>query len=257
MDVPQPFDFSGSTAVVLGGASGLGLALAEGLAAHGAAVCITSRYESKVQTAASELAARFPGRCHGSIADATSERSMEDLRDAVRKAFGGALNIAVNSAGIVARNAIEDTTLEEWEGVQRANITGAFLFARAMSPLLKAAPWGRLINIASIFGSRTFPNRVSYASSKGAMLQLTRTLAVEWAKDGVTVNAISPGFFHTEMTEPVLGNPALYQRFRDRIPLGRFGEPNELVTACLFLASPASSFVTGADIVVDGGWLAT
>jgi NAD(P)-dependent dehydrogenase (short-subunit alcohol dehydrogenase family) len=126
-----------------------------------------------------------------------------------------------------------------------------------MYPLLKRAGWGRLINVASIFASRSFPHRTSYASSKGALLQLTRTLAIEWAGENITVNSISPGPFATEMMQPVLKDPQRSEEFRRRIPLGRFGDPQEIVTAALFLASPASSFVTGSDIVVDGGWMAT
>jgi len=166
------------------------------------------------------------------------------------------LNIAINSAGINVRNRIEGISLEEWSTIQRVNITGAFLFAREMYPRLKAAGWGRLIHVASIFGSRSFAGRTSYASSKGALLQLTRTLAIEWAADHITVNSISPGPILTEMIKPVAEDPVRYREFCTKIPLGRFGEPREVATSCLFLASPASSFVTGADILVDGGWTA-
>jgi NAD(P)-dependent dehydrogenase (short-subunit alcohol dehydrogenase family) len=253
----QPFDFSGATAVVLGGATGLGRAMAEGLASHGATVCIVSRSAEKAQAAADAIAGRFAGRCWPCAADVASEASIARLRDTLGERFAGRLNIAINSAGINTRNPIEQIALEEWESIQRVNITGAFLFAKAIFPLLKDAGWGRLINIASIFASRSFPGRTSYASSKGALLQLTRTLAIEWADKGVTANAISPGPFLTDMTRPVLDNPDAYRRFCEHVPMKRFAEPHELITACLFLASRASTFVTGAEIVVDGGWLAT
>jgi NAD(P)-dependent dehydrogenase (short-subunit alcohol dehydrogenase family) len=170
--------------------------------------------------------------------------------------FDGRLNVAVNSAGINVRNRIEQVSLDEWSSIQRVNSTGAFLFAREMYPRLKAAGWGRLIHVASIFGSRSFAGRTSYASSKGAILQLTRTLAIEWAADHITVNAISPGPIVTDMMKPVVNDPVRYREFAARVPLQRFGEPHEVATACLFLASRGSSFVTGADILVDGGWTA-
>jgi NAD(P)-dependent dehydrogenase (short-subunit alcohol dehydrogenase family) len=252
-----PFDFTGATAVVVGGASGLGAAMAEGLASHGASVCIVARTLGRAERTADAIAARSRMSCHALAADLASESSIGTLADDLDRLFEGRLNIAVNCAGINIRNPIDRISLDEWESIQRVNSTGAFLFARAMHPRLQRAGWGRLIHIASIFGSRSFPGRTSYASSKGALLQLTRTLAIEWALEKITVNAISPGPIFTEMTRPLVDNPQVYDEFCRNIPMGRFGEPHEVVTACLFLASPASSFVTGAEIVVDGGWLAT
>lgn len=231
--------------------------MAEGLAAQGASVCVTSRTSDKAAAAADAIAAMSGRPCLATATDVRSEGSIKELAALLIDRFPAGLNIAVNCAGINIRNAVQDIALTEWEDIQRVNITGAFLFAREMRPLLKHAGWGRLINVASIFGSRSFPGRTSYASSKGALLQLTRTLAIEWALEGITANTISPGPFITEMTRPVLDKPDAYKRFCDHVPMGRFAEPHEIVTACLFLASPASSYVTGADIVVDGGWLTT
>ena len=256
-DDVRPFDFSGATAVVLGGASGLGLAMATGLSAHGAAVCVVSRSEEKASQAASSISDRTKGCCIGASADVCEEDSLARLRERLEDQFRGRLNIAVNSAGINIRNPIERIALAEWESVQRVNSTGAFLFARTMFPLLRVAGWGRLINLTSIFASRSYPHRASYASSKGAIIQLTRTLAIEWAGERITVNAISPGPILTELIRPVLNDPVSYQQWCSHIPLGRLGEPHEVVTACLFLASPASSYVTGAEIMVDGGWTVT
>ena len=253
----NPFDFTGATALVVGGATGLGQAMAEGLAAHGATVCIVSRSEDKARAAAQTIATKTDGNCSSLAADVSDEASVKRLAVNLDRWFDGGLNIAVNAAGINVRNAIEKISLAEFESIQRVNVTGAFLLARELFPLLRHGRWGRLINVTSIFSSRSFPLRTSYASSKGALLQLTRTLAIEWAAHHITVNAISPGPILTDMTRPILDNPEAYAQFVANVPLGRFGEPHEVVPACLFLASPASSFVTGADIVVDGGWMAT
>jgi gluconate 5-dehydrogenase len=257
MEIPDPFDFTGATAVIVGGAAGLGRAMAEGLADRGAAVCIVARAEARARETADAIARRSTVPCHACAADFTNEDSVNALGEEVDRLFGGRLNVAVNCAGINVRNPIERIALSEWESVQRVNSTGAFLFARTMYPRLKRAGWGRLINVTSIFASRSFRYRSSYASSKGAMLQLTRTLAIEWAGENITVNAISPGPFVTDMTRPLLDDQEAYRQFCANIPLGRFAEPQEIMTACLFLASRASSYVTGADIAVDGGWMAT
>jgi NAD(P)-dependent dehydrogenase (short-subunit alcohol dehydrogenase family) len=253
----KPFDLTNATAVVVGGAAGLGHAMAAGLAQHGASLCIVARTEEKARKAAEVLTASTGTRCTACTADLANEDSVAALGATVDRLFAGGVNIAINCAGINVRNPIERISLAEWASIQRVNSTGAFLFAREMYPRLKRAGWGRLIHVTSIFASRSFRHRTSYASSKGALLQLTRTLAIEWAGEGITVNAISPGPILTDMTRPVLDNPEVYQEFCRNIPIGRFGEPEEVVTACLFLASPASSFVTGADIAVDGGWMAT
>jgi NAD(P)-dependent dehydrogenase (short-subunit alcohol dehydrogenase family) len=251
----RPFDFSGATALVIGGASGLGRAIAEGLATHGARVAIAARALTRARAVAGEIAHQTGGVVDACSADLTSEASVVALGAFIDDTFTGQLNIAVNSGGTNIRNPIDDISLAEFETVQRTNITGAFLFGRTVHPYLRKAGWGRLIHITSIFSSRSFPGRTSYASSKGALLQLTRTLALEWATEGITVNAISPGPIATEMMKPVMEDPRRAEQFLRRIPMNRFGDPREIATAALFLASPASSFVTGADVVVDGGWM--
>jgi NAD(P)-dependent dehydrogenase (short-subunit alcohol dehydrogenase family) len=252
----RPFDFSGSNALVIGGASGLGRAIAVGFAAHGARVAVAARQLEKARAAANQIATETGGDVEACSADLANEESVLGLGAFLDSQFGGRLNIAVNSGGTNIRNAIDNVSLAEFETVQRTNITGAFLLARTVHPFLRRSGWGRLIHITSIFSSRSFPGRTSYASSKGALLQLTRTLALEWAREGITVNAISPGPIATEMMRPVIEDSQRAEQFLSRIPMNRFGHPHEVATAALFLASPASSFVTGSDVVVDGGWTA-
>lgn len=254
---PHMFDFHGVTALVVGGSTGLGLAMTEGLLDHGATVAIASRSKVRVSTCAGQLAQRHQGRCSGFNVDVSDEGSVNRLVEQVGERFGNSVNITINAAGVNIRNPIEKVSLAEWESIQSVNSTGGFLLAKSIFPLLKSARWGRLINVTSIFSSRSYPHRVSYAASKGALMQLTRTLALEWAPYGITVNAISPGPFLTEINRSVLKDAENYRKFCQNIPVGRFGEPSEIVSACLFLASPASSYITGADIVVDGGWSVT
>ncbi|MDO8505546.1 MAG: SDR family NAD(P)-dependent oxidoreductase [bacterium] len=256
-DYMNYFDFKECTALVAGGGSGLGLEITKGLLAYGCKVAIFGRDEERIQSVASEFSQKSDGRCAGFVADIADEQSVQELTRKVTEYLGGKVNIAINSAGFNIRNPIENVSLAEWHKVLATNLTGGFLFARAMLPLLKTAEFGRLINVVSIFGSHSFRDRVSYASSKGGLLQLTRTLAIEWASHSITVNSISPGPFLTDINKAILNNPEAHAEFCRNIPLGRFGNPSEVVTAALFLASPHSSFVTGADIIVDGGWTVT
>ena len=200
---------------------------------------------------------KYNATCSGLVCDISNEISLSNMIDQVSSAYGNKLNIAINSAGFNIRNRIENVTLEEWESIQKVNLTGAFLFAKGVYALLKNADFGRLINITSIFSQVSYPERVSYSSSKGGLLQLTKSLAIEWADSKITVNSISPGPFLTDINKPVLDNPDNYRKFCLNIPKGRFGEPEEIITSCLFLVSPYSSYVNGSEIVVDGGWLSS
>jgi len=229
--------------------------MAKGLLSSGCDVTIIGRTEKRVLEKAASLNDKFNSACKGLVCDISNENSMSNMIDQISSAYKKKLNIAVNSAGFNIRNRIEDVTLAEWEAIQKVNLTGAFLFAKKVYPLLKNARFGRLINVTSIFSKVSFPERVSYSSSKGGLLQLTKTLAVEWADSNITVNCISPGPFLTEINRPVLDNPENYKTFCLNIPKGRFGNPEEIITACLFLSSPYSGYVNGSEIVVDGGWL--
>lgn len=251
------FDFNDCTALIAGGATGLGYEMTRGLLSAGCKVAIAGRTRNRVMSVAKDLSDNYNGKCYGFEADISTEDSINLLTEKVRDVFNGKLNIAINSAGINVRNPISKVSLIEWENIQKINLTGGFLFAKSLFPLLRGADFGRLINVTSIFSTRSFQDRISYSSSKGGLLQLTKTLAIEWAPYNITVNAISPGPFLTDLNKPVLDNPENYRNFCRNIPLNRFGEPAEIVTACLFLASRFSSYVTGADIMVDGGWTAT
>jgi NAD(P)-dependent dehydrogenase (short-subunit alcohol dehydrogenase family) len=164
--------------------------------------------------------------------------------------------VLVNCAGTNIRSRLEDLTAEQWEASLRANLTGAFLLARHSLPRLRDADWGRFIQVNSVLARTAMPMRASYSANKAATLQLTRSLAVEWAQYGITANSISPGPFITESTKALVADAAAYKKVCERIPAGRFGEPREIASACLFLASRHSSYVTGVDIPVDGGWSA-
>jgi NAD(P)-dependent dehydrogenase (short-subunit alcohol dehydrogenase family) len=231
------FDFRGANALIVGGGTGLGAAMADALATHGATVYVASRTrraESKHDWVALDV------------------RSEQSVAACVAKL--GALHIVVNCAGVNLRKRVEETELADWDEVLRANLTGGFLLAKHALPLLKKAGWGRFVQVTSVLARTAMPARAGYASNKAALVQFVRNLAVEWAPCGVTANSISPGPFLTDVTRGILSDEAAYRKMCERIPLGRFGSPPEIATACLFLCSKQSSYVTGVDIPVDGGW---
>jgi len=248
------FDLQNCTALIAGGATGLGYEMAEGLLSVGCNVIILGRTIERVKSSASALDDKYNSTCIGIPCDISDENSISDMLNKIVSENGDKLNIAINSAGFNIRNKIENVSIDEWESIQKINLTGAFLFSKGVYPLLNNADFGRLINVTSIFSKVSFPERISYSSSKGGLLQLTKTLAIEWANSNITVNCISPGPFLTDINKPVLDNPENYKAFCLNIPKGRFGEPEEIITSCLFLSSRYSSYVNGSEIVVDGGW---
>jgi NAD(P)-dependent dehydrogenase (short-subunit alcohol dehydrogenase family) len=180
---------------------------------------------------------------------------IERLKSEVESGFGP-IDILVNNAGINIRGAIQDLSESDWDAVMAANVKGPFLCSKAFGAGMAERGWGRVINLGSIMSVISLPGRSPYASSKAAIIGLTKTLALEWAAKGVTVNAICPGPFATEMNRQLLNDPAKYQDFVSRIPMGRWGELHEIVGAAVFLASDAAAFVTGSALFVDGGWTA-
>lgn len=255
MPVLDQFILTNRRALVTGGARGLGRVMAEALAQAGADVVITSRSAGSAEAAASDVAAATGRKVVGLAADVAIASDITRLADEAERALGP-IDILVNNAGINIRGASEALTEADWDTVLDTNVKGPFLCARLLGPRMAARGWGRIINLGSILSVIGIAGRAPYAASKAAVANLTRVLALEWAGQGVTVNAICPGPFGTEMNRPLLNDPEKYAAFVAKIPLGRWGELHEIAGATVFLASDASSFVTGSLLFVDGGWTA-
>jgi len=251
----KQFDLTGRSALVTGGSKGLGLAMAAGLASAGADVLLTSRNEQEVQAAAAEVAEQFGKRAIGLQADVSAPDDCRRVVDAACAAFGK-IDILVNNAGINVRGSIEELSYEEFQSVERINVDGVWLMARAVVPKMKQAGHGRIINMASTLGVVGLANRTPYASSKGAVVQMTRALALELASTGITCNAICPGPFLTPMNVPIADDEQTKKFIVGAVALERWGRMEEIQGAAILLASDASSYMTGSLLMVDGGWTA-
>ncbi len=251
--VLETFRLSGKIALVTGGGQGLGKAMAMALAEAGADVALAGRTLATCQESAVEIAAASGRRTRAFTVDVT--RSDDVTRLAAEVAQGlGPIDILVNNAGNNIRGATQELSEADWDSVVDTNLKGPFLCSRAIGPEMVKRGWGRIINMGSILSVIALPGRAPYASAKAGVANLTRALALEWAGTGVAVNAICPGPFGTEMNRALLNDPAKYQEFVRNIPLGRWGEPEELAGIVVLLASDASSFMTGSSVFVDGGW---
>jgi len=249
------FRLDDRVAIITGGSKGLGKAMASALAGAGANVVIMSRHLNEAQVTADEIKNSTGRKILALEVDVSQQPQVEQMVNQTLEEFGR-IDILINNAGINIRGSIEELKMEDLAQVLNINLIGPVLCCRAVVPHMKAQKYGRVINIASILGSVGMPNRTSYSASKGAIIQFTRTLALELAPDNITVNAICPGPFATEMNRPLMDDPQVYQTFASKVPLGRWGEPEEIGGVTIFLASDASSFVTGATIYVDGGYTA-
>jgi NAD(P)-dependent dehydrogenase (short-subunit alcohol dehydrogenase family) len=253
--VLESFRLDGKVALVTGGGRGLGLTMATALAEAGADVALSGRSRETCQGAADAIAAATGRTVRAFAADVTKPDDVERLASDAESELGK-VDILVNNAGINIRGAIQQLSEADWDAVIDTNLKGPFLCARAFGPRMVTRGWGRVINLGSILGAVGMAGRAPYASSKAGVINLTRVLGLEWAGTGVTVNAICPGPFGTEMNRALLDDPVKYQEFVSQIPMGRWGEFEELAGAVVYLASAASSFVTGSSIFVDGGWTA-
>jgi NAD(P)-dependent dehydrogenase (short-subunit alcohol dehydrogenase family) len=254
--VPAMFRLDGRSAAVTGAGRGIGRAVANGLAEAGARLAVTDiDLPAAEQTAA---AIRYNGGEAIAVAlDVADEASVERGFKRIAEAHGG-IDVLVNNAGIAIGRPSVELSLADWDKVVAVNMTGVFLCARTAARLMIAGHGGSIVNMASVMGlsgSRFFPD-ISYQATKGAVVNMTRALALEWARAGIRVNAVAPGLVRTEFIRDLLNRPELLARMRAMTPLGRIAEPSDVVGAVLFLASPASAMVTGHTLPVDGGILA-
>ena len=251
----NPFRLEGRTALITRGSKGLGRAIADALAGAGTDVCLVSRHADQAEAAAAEIRAATGRRAVAIAADVSDSAQVNRM---VERAIGelGHLDILVNNAGMNIRNPVVDYSDEDWHKVLNTNLSSAFYCCRAIGPHLIERGWGRVVNLASIMALTSLPGRAAYTASKAGLIGLTKTLALEWAPHGVTVNAICPGPFATEMNLPLLENPEVREQFTSRIPLGRWGNVEEVGAAALYLCSEPAAFVTGTTLYIDGGWTA-
>jgi gluconate 5-dehydrogenase len=255
MNVKEMFDLSGKVAIVSGGGKGIGLKMAEGLAEAGANVVLCSRKIENCQRAAEKLS-KLGVKALALKCDVKFLKDIQEVIDKTLKEFGR-IDILVNNSGANWGAPPEDHSLEGWQKVMETNITGVFLFSQVAGRVMIRQKSGSIVNIASIMGivgtESEAADAIAYSTSKGALITFTKDLAAKWAKHNIRINAIAPGWFPTDMTQWVLENHG--KKLLSHIPMGRFGEEDELKGAAVYLASEASRYVTGAIIPIDGGYL--
>ena len=252
--VNQLFNLQGKTALITGGSSGLGESIALALGLAGAEVVIVARREGVLQEAADRM------RSHGVkvssyVANLSDLEAAKNLSDQVMD-ISGKVDILVNAAGINLREPFGDVSPQSWQEQLNVQLAAPFFITQALAPQMQSRNWGRVINIASLQSFRAFANSAPYGAAKGGVVQLTRAIAQEWSKSGITCNAIGPGFFPTALTAPVFNNPGLVKMHAEKTAIGRNGELNDIYGLAIFLASDASAYITGQTIMLDGGYTA-
>ena len=248
------FNLAGKVALVTGATSGIGRRQAIALARAGAAVVLVGRREAQLNEAVLEIESSA-GRAAALAADLGDRALLPALAEQAATSFGS-IDVLINAAGVNFRQPAGEITLDSWDKTLNLNLAVPFFLARELIPAMKKKGWGRIINIASLQSTRAFPNGLAYGASKGGVAQLTRAMAEAWSRHGVNCNAMAPGFFPTELTAPVYQNPELLDRLASQTTIGRNGELPDLDGLTVFLASPASDYLTGQVIHLDGGFTA-
>ncbi len=246
------FDLTGKVAMVTGGSRGLGEVCAKALAKAGADVAVCGRDTAALNRVSDDIR-ELKRKAEPFVVDVTSKVSIHEGLDSITKQFEK-IDILVNNAGVNHRVPVLEYPEEAWDLVINTNLKGYFLVAQAVVPQMIDRGYGKVINMSSILGTVALPTQLAYAASKGGVDQMTKVMALEWAKQGVRVNAVGPTYFETELVAQLRNDPERFKFINERTPMGRWGYPSELEGIVIFLAAPASDFITGQTIYIDGGW---